>query len=765
MKTTFRIAKNELCTLFYSPVAWLILIIFSFQVYSAFAQLLGFYANSISLGQNQFRGGLTFDLFVRGGGAPFQTVTSYLFLYVPLLTMGLISQEFSGGTIKLLFSSPVSGLQIVLGKFISMMIYGLLLVGVLLVVPLIISEALVPDLFTPTVLIGILGVYLLFCTYAAIGLFMSTLTSYQMIAALGTLTTLSVLNFIGKVGQNIDFIKDISYWLSISGRVDKFLWGLICSEDLIYFIIVTFLFMGLSVFKLESGRQNNSMPVKVAKYAGFVVICLLIGYVTSRPVFKAYYDGTENKQHTLTPVSQEILSKIEGDLTMTSYVNLMDGNAIYGVPAYRNSDKRNFEQYIRFKPEMKLKYVLFYDSIPGSNMTEEEMLKQVEKTTVVYNLNPKKILNPEQIHKMVDLSPEENRFVRVIETEDGRKAFLRMYYDSNRYPSENEISIAFKSLLVKRPVVAFITGHNERSIDIDGDLNYRMFSNILTERSSLVNKGFQPVSLKIPSGGIPEDVDILVIADPQSSYTPDELNAVSGYIERGGNLIVIGEPRRSNIVNEIINQLGVSIIPGTLVNNPSGSDRPDLLFIPVVPQSSTISSGLGNIANLGGEIAMPSAGGLGVIADKGYEIVPLAVTNSSGYWSELQTTNFANETPSFDPSKGETEGAIPVALALSKKRADREQKIIIMGDADCISNSELSINRDKRSANWAYILNAFKWLSNNEYPIDISRPASSDNVIKITPKISSAISVVLKWVVPGVLILLAVFVWIKRRSH
>ncbi len=62
--------------------------------------------------------------------------------------------------------------------------------GFILVVPLIISEILVPDLFTPTVLVGILGVYLLFCTYAAIGLFMSTLTSYQIIAALGTLTAL-----------------------------------------------------------------------------------------------------------------------------------------------------------------------------------------------------------------------------------------------------------------------------------------------------------------------------------------------------------------------------------------------------------------------------------------------------------------------------------------------------------------------------------------------------------------------------------------------
>ncbi len=55
-----------------------------------------------------------------------------------------------------------------------------------------------------------------------------------------------------------------------------------------------------------------------------------------------------------------------------------------------NNDIRHFEKYIRFKPGMKLRYVLFYDSIAGSNVTKEEMLKQVEKMTIVNNLNPKK---------------------------------------------------------------------------------------------------------------------------------------------------------------------------------------------------------------------------------------------------------------------------------------------------------------------------------------------------------------------------------------
>ena len=64
-------------------------------------------------------------------------------------------------------------------------------------------------------LVAMLGIYLLILAYSAIGLFMSTLTAYQVVAAIGTLAVLAVLNFIGDVGQGIDFVRDITFWLSI----------------------------------------------------------------------------------------------------------------------------------------------------------------------------------------------------------------------------------------------------------------------------------------------------------------------------------------------------------------------------------------------------------------------------------------------------------------------------------------------------------------------------------------------------------------------
>ena len=53
---------------------------------------------------------------------------------------------------------------------------------------------------------------------------------------------LAILNYVKVWWQDIELVREITYWLSISGRADGFINGLICSEDLLYFIIVTRLY-------------------------------------------------------------------------------------------------------------------------------------------------------------------------------------------------------------------------------------------------------------------------------------------------------------------------------------------------------------------------------------------------------------------------------------------------------------------------------------------------------------------------------------------
>lgn len=211
MKTIFRIAQTELRLFFYSPIAWLILIIFAFQAGMAFCDTFSYQLQNKALG----RGQIPFQtvILLLGDSGSFFKVLNNLYLYIPLLTMALMSREYSSGSIKLLYSSPVTNFQIIGGKFLAMMLYGGLML-VILLLQVVFAFIFVKNLDIPLILSGLLGIYLVLCAYSAIGLFMSTLTSYQIVAAVGTLVILTCLNFVGGLWQDIPVVQEITYLLN-----------------------------------------------------------------------------------------------------------------------------------------------------------------------------------------------------------------------------------------------------------------------------------------------------------------------------------------------------------------------------------------------------------------------------------------------------------------------------------------------------------------------------------------------------------------------
>ena len=760
MRAIYKIAKSELGTLFYSPIAWLILVIFVFQIFSCFANLLEYSVNMKTL--DQVQGYQSYMLFVIGGFAPYMTIQSTLYLYIPLLTMGLMSREYSSGSIKLLFSSPISSLQIILGKYLSMLIYGLIMMGSVLVL-VSVGYFSIKDFDLSLVLSGWLGLYLLMATYAAIGLFMSTLTSYQIVAALGTLTLISFLNFIGSLWQHIEGVREVMYWFSLKGRADEPIRGLICSEDILYFILVSGMFLGFSVLKLQFARQSCSMSVKVGKYVGLVACVALFGYISTIPQLKCFYDATANKDRTITPNSQEILKQVDGGLTITSYVNLLDKFGYLGMPSNWFNTRNIFETFTRFKPETKLKSYYYYDNAAGANASREEMDKAIERLVLTSDINSKSILTPEQMREKIDLSAEEYRYVFLLERENGQKAFLRMYDDQGKYPSEAEISAVLKTMISKSPRIAFLGGHGERSIHDRSGVNYTSFTTVLDSRGALINQGYTPCTLTLSTGGdIPADIDVLVIADLRKALTDDELIQVKRYIERGGNLVVLGEPRRPEYIAPVLEQLGLAFVPGVLVQ-PHEGYAADYLWVTFTPEGAELEPIFARMVELNNVLTMPSATAIYETENVGFEAIPVFTTGTMKCWNELETKNFSLEDPTLNEAIGEKENAYVTGYALRRDVKGKEQRVFVLGDADCISNAELGVDREFRRSNYALIDGMFRWLVYDEYPIDISRPAAKDNDVYLTPAGYAWVKIFLRWVCPAILVLLGCLIWFSRR--
>ena len=468
-------------------------------------------------------------------------VQGYLYLYIPLLTMGLMSRELGSGSIKLLYASPVTNTQIILGKYLSMLVFGLIMFSILGVFFL--FGAFTIDNFDyPPVLVGLLGLYLLLCAYSAIGLFMSSLTSYQIVAAILTFAMLSLLNYVSGWWQDIAFVRDVTYWLSISGRASEFVNGLICSEDLLYFIIVSVLFLCLTIIRLQACRQNRKWTVTWGKYLGVLFLACFLGYLSARPALMTFYDATAVKRNTLTENSQKVISQMKGGLTITSYTNALDqGNLWVTPPKGIKGDQRFFRQYTRFKPEIKLKYVYYYDTVNDPKLDRQypdlNLRQKAMKCAWSWGVDTSIFITPEEIRERIDLSSEGNRYVRVLERESGETSYLRIFNDAKKVPSEAEITAAFKRLVMKLPKVGFLTGHRERDINVIGDRGYN-FAWERTSRYALLNQGFDIAEVTLDKE-IPQDINILVIAEMRDFMTEEENKNLEKYIARGGKLVYL----------------------------------------------------------------------------------------------------------------------------------------------------------------------------------------------------------------------------------
>lgn len=733
MKTISRIIKNELKILFSSPIAWLILIIFAYQAGTVFCEEFEHQLQNIVTGRPLQK--LTDQLFnVR---SVFSQIQSDLYLYIPLLTMGIMSREYSSGSIKLLYSSPITNGQIIFGKYIALMVYAAALMGAI-ILTIVFADITVKDLDLGAIASGMLGLYLLACAYCAIGLYMSTITSYQVVAAMGTLAVLAVLNFIGGVGQEIEWVRDVTYWLCISGRSSEMVNGLICSEDVIYFISVIALFLTLSIMKLKYERGKESTLKMVLHYLGVVVLVSTIAFVSSRPSIMSYFDSTQTKHKTLSLGSKAVMDSIGLEkITITTYVNLLERNYHEADKPRQLNDMKRFEQYTRFNPNIKMKYVYYWADTDNSewkthlaDMTPEERAKHLARG---WNLKYNEFLTPEQLSELVDLSAEEFRFVRIIENEKGEKSFLRIFDDMARHPGEQEISAAFRRLVTKPKLYSFVTGHGERSIFDISDNGYYMFAKQNGFRYALINQGFDTDTLTLETADeTANGADVIVIADPQRPYTESELGQLEHYIATGKNFFITASPKNREFINPVLALFGAELTEGTIARKHS-EFASNLMLSRFTPQGLTFSSVFAYVDRLGYKITAPNAAGIRQIADRGFHFVPIVATDSTGCWAEMQTQDFVNEKSEFNPEKGEKEAnRAPIITLLARDYADKkQQKVVVMGSADCISNGEFSKGRNGiRSANYELILQTGLWFSDGNYPVNTNRPERPDNNIK-----------------------------------
>ena len=248
MNTIFHIATHELRRLFNSPLAWILFAVVQFLLAIFFLLILSQYMDpaAASLFANY---GVT-EIVVVG---LLQIAGIILLLITPFVTMRTFSEERQSGCIQLLLSSPISMTELVLGKYLGVICYLLLLLSLIALMPL--SLLMGTELDLLQLLSGIIGLVLLASSFAAIGLFVSSLTSQSAVAAISTfgiLFVLWIMNVAGNTGSEL--FREILTYSSLLNHYHNLLDGIFNSADVIYYLLVSTLFIVLSIWRLDNER-------------------------------------------------------------------------------------------------------------------------------------------------------------------------------------------------------------------------------------------------------------------------------------------------------------------------------------------------------------------------------------------------------------------------------------------------------------------------------------------------------------------------------
>ncbi len=773
MKQILTIAQRELRTLFCSPVAWLTLIVFT--IHAGFSLMGRIDINLEALLTRDINGQWFTQRFFSGNRGVFLSVINYFYLYVPFLTMGLMSREFSDGSIKLLFSSPVKLSHIVIGKFITVPVFALLLVFILFIQAVVVHFFVLDSFDWPLIFGGLLIVFLVICLYGAIGLFVSSLTSYQLVAAVGTFAIIFIMNSYLRTSVQNDhpeFLQIIlNKWLPPNMHFSG-VFGLLTSTHILYYLLLITLFIIFTWFRLFVEKKSKSFIFKFSVYTFAILLTVFLGWLSIQPNNIFYFDLTADKVQSPSAELKEVMKKLPEAPTLVRYVNVLERPDEGSIISYPGRLGKMSSLRYSLKQKIKVEFIPYYGPTASLYHTlykkdsfftdaSQLVLQTYERRNVSsekFNLKElaaisdqqfswftnDELLTTQDVKSYLAIDRPENKNVYLVKS--GNKSAI---LQNGTYEGANEQKFVntLNGMLEGKPIITFLAGHGERTHNNEEDESdyYKVFNNH-SKDNSLVNQGFETRTVYIKDERIPDSTMILIIADPTESYGVDEMAKIQSYINEGGNLVITGSLLNRNTILPVMEQLGItasiadssykygSIDPAAVIHdgNAKGFLRNETMW--TSSADITILDKEGN----GAKLSMPNSFSMKQLpGQSGFSVRPVVLSDAD-----------------------------TLIYALTRNVSGKQQRILICGSADFLSNGAEGIGFksgfDTKAQNQRVAVAFFKWLSNDKYPSDAHKQRRKENIII---KSSGMLKLFLVGLFPLPFFIIGLLVLKNRRNH
>ncbi|MEO7916352.1 MAG: GldG family protein [Dokdonella sp.] len=323
--------------------------------------------------------------------------------------------------------------------------------------------------------------------------------------------------------------------------------------------------------------------------------------------------------------------------------------------------------------------------------------------------------------------------------------------------SENEFSKALLRLSRARErVVGFLDGDGERHPL--GKANADIGQFVL----ALGGQGIRAVPLALAAiGKIPDNIDLMVVANPQIRLPDNVVGELVDYVDRGGQLLWMTEPGEDVGLGALSAVLSLRALPGRVVDGSGqafGLGDPSFVAISQYPKQ-TINSDFG-LTTL-----FPQAAALVRTPDPQWKLESI-LKSSAQSWNETGAMPKVGEAAadiSQDINAGEVPGPLDLGFALSRSspRPDRsEQRAVVIGDGDFLSNTYLG-----NAGNREFGLRVFNWLLQDGTLIDIPERSAPDRTLSLSQSALNLIGLFTLIALPLLLIASGIYIRWRRRRH
>jgi ABC-2 type transport system permease protein len=243
----FQVIRKEIKVLFASYIGWGMLAMFALVMGVLYTQSLSEYMQ-VMLGHVPTVEQIGLTKYI--GANMFSAASLLMLMFIPLLSMRLLAEEQKNLTMAFMLSAPISLAEIVLGKFLSLLSFLMLMLVYLVLIICILN--LWTDIDFGYIFANVLGLVLLVASFSAISLFISSLTRQPILAATLSFLVLILFLFVDQLFEQ----QTNTIWASLSmmHRYKSFAVGLLNTADIAFYVLVSGTFIFFTIRKLEHQR-------------------------------------------------------------------------------------------------------------------------------------------------------------------------------------------------------------------------------------------------------------------------------------------------------------------------------------------------------------------------------------------------------------------------------------------------------------------------------------------------------------------------------